>query len=423
MVETPSPERAVRRARAVALLAPACFFLGSLAAAAEPAPADKPAAPVQVLDIATCRRIALERQPSIAAAQASLDVAAARAQALCRLHAIPVLASDLPVRREQAEIGVGGAAAALEQARWDVIYDVSRAYIVAVYARQQLTVADEAERELGKLKDEATTAGKDRVAEQITVYIKVVQGRREQAVEGVERALAALREATGLGPDAQIAVVGTELPDLTPEVSRDDIVGQALARRGEIAQAATLAQVTGYEAKAQASKRFSPTVRTFASASDIHATPVPAAGRGAEYHPAALGPEMPTTLVGKRDDRVSQAEMLTARADAVAEKTRGLIALEADDAFHRYRETSRRLPKARDAAKSARTLADKLAKDAKDPNLDVRFSEAMAAGAIASQLRLEENEVHLQHLLNLTALERVTAGGFNPGLVPVAPVP
>src|SRR5690349_9910151 len=93
MFETPSPERAARRARAVALLAPACFFLGSLAAAAEPAPADKAAAPVQLLDIATCRRIALERQPSIAAAQASLDVAAARAQALCRLHAIPLLAS------------------------------------------------------------------------------------------------------------------------------------------------------------------------------------------------------------------------------------------------------------------------------------------------------------------------------------------
>jgi outer membrane protein TolC len=427
MYESPSPERDARLGRSVALLAPACFFLGSLVAgAAEPPPPEKIAAPesapVQVLDLAACRRIALERQPSIAAAQASLDVAAARAQALCKLHAIPLLASDLPIRREQAELGVGGAAAALEQARWDVTYDVTRTYLAAVFARQQMAVADEAERELNKLKDEATTAGKDRVAEQIAVYVKVVQARREQAVEGVERALAALREATGLGPDAKIAVAESELPDLTPTANRDEIVALALSRRGEITQAATIAQVTGYEVKAQASKRFSPTVRTFASASDIHAQPVPPAGRGTEYHPGALGPEMPTTLVGKRDDRIAQAESLTARADAVTEKTRGLIALEADDAFHRWRDTSRRLPKSRDAAKSARTLADKLAKDAKDPNLDVRFSEAMAAGAIASQLRLEENEVHLQQLLNLAALERVTAGGFNPGLVP-APAP
>ena len=31
---------------------------------------------------------------------------------------------------------------------------------------------------------------------------------------------------------------------------------------------------------------------------------------------------------------------------------------------------------------------------------------------------LEANEVHLQHLLNLATLERVTAGGFNAGFVP-----
>src|SRR5207253_2074201 len=163
----------------------------------------------------------------------------------------------------------------------------------------------------------ASTAGKDRVAQQIAVYIKVVEGRRETAREGIERALAALREATGLGPDARIAVADAKLPDVAPQVSRDDVIALALARRGEMA--------------------------------------------------------------------------LSARADAMAEKTRGLIALEADDAFHKWQETARRLPRARDAAESARALSDKLAKDAKDPNLDVRFSEAMGAGALASQLKLEAN--------------------------------
>jgi outer membrane protein TolC len=404
-----------------ALIAPACLGLGGwFAGAAEPPAAEKVAAPapVQVLDLSACRRIAEERQPALAAAQASLDAASARSRGLCRLHAIPILASDLRVRRQQAELGVTGAAAALEQTRWDVNYDVTRTYLAAVYAHQQLTVANEAERDLGKLKDEASTAGKDRVAEQIGVYIKVVRARRDTAVEGVERALAALREATGLDANAAIAVADAKLPELAPAVSRDDILALAQSRRGEIVQTAAAAEATGYEIKAQESQRFAPSFRTFALGSDIHASPVPLAGRGTEYHPGAIGPEMPTTLVGKRGDRVAQAQALSARADAVAEKTRGLIALEADDAFHKWQETGRRLPKAREAADSARTLADKLAKDAKDPNLDVRFSEAMASGAIASQLRLEANEVHLQHLLNLAALERVTAGGFNAGFVP-----
>jgi len=421
MLSCQSPRRGSRAALLRALVAPACLCLGPwFARAAEPPPPEKIAAPaaVQVLDLAACRRLALERQPALAAAQASLEAAEARARALCRLHAIPIVASDLPIRRQQAELGVAGASAALEQARWDAVYDVTRTYLAAVYARQQLAVAEDAERDLAKLKDEASTAGKDRVAEQIGVYIKVVRARRETAVEGVERALAALREAIGLDANAPIAVADAKLPALTPAVSRDDVLAQAQSRRGEIVQTAAAAEVTGYEVKAQESKRFAPSFRTFASASDIHAQPVPQASRGTEYHPGAIGPEMPTTLVGKREDRVAQAQALSARADAVAGKTRGLIALEADDAFHRWQETSRRLPKARDAADSAKTLGDKLSKDAKDPNLDVRFSEAMAAGAIASQLRLEENEVHLQHLLNLATLERVTAGGFNAGFVP-----
>ena len=52
---------------------------------------------LQVLDLAACRRMALERQPAIAAAQASLAAAQARACSLQKLHAIPLVASDLPM--------------------------------------------------------------------------------------------------------------------------------------------------------------------------------------------------------------------------------------------------------------------------------------------------------------------------------------
>ena len=406
------------------LLAPACLCLGTWAAlaaepAAKPEPIAAPAKPaVQVLDLATCRRLALEKQPAIAAAQASLAAAEARSRAVCRLHAFPLLASDLPIRRLQAELGLAGAGAQVEQARWDAIYDVTRSYLTAVYALQMLQVADDTTRDLKKVKDEAGTAGNDRVAEQIGIYIKVVEERRETAYVGARRAGAALREAIGLEPHAHVAVADARLPEMTPTVTHDDVLAQALARRGELVQATTAAEVTNFEIKAQASNCFAPTFRTFALGSDIHAVSVPQALRGSDYRPGAIGPEMPTTLVGKRSDRVDQAQALAARADAVADKTRGLIALEAEDAFYRWQETSRRLPKARAVADSAKTLSDKLTKDAKDPNLNIRFSEAMGAGALAGQLRLEANELQLQHLLNLATLERVTAGGFNPGFEP-----
>ncbi len=269
------PARRHRLAQFGALAAPACLCLGSwLAAAAEPAAApEKIAAPaevaparVQVLDLAACRRMALERQPAIAAAQASVAVAEARAAGLDRLHAIPLVASDLPIRRHQAALGVASAEAQLEQARWDTLYDVTRSYLSVVYAREQIKVADDALADLARVKKDAITAGKDRVARQANVYITAVEGRRETARTGVPRSLAALREAIGLPPDAAIDVADARLPNLEVKLSREEVIALALARRGEIVQATTAAEVTGCEVQAQEAKRFAPTARTFAAA-------------------------------------------------------------------------------------------------------------------------------------------------------------
>ncbi|HEX5270964.1 MAG TPA: hypothetical protein VFW33_10770, partial [Gemmataceae bacterium] len=90
-------------------------------------------------------------------------------------------------------------------------------------------------------------------------------------------------------------------------------------------------------------------------------------------------------------------------------------ALEADDAYNRWLETSRRLPKARQAARDARELAEELAQNVKDLMQDIRFSEVTTAKTVAAQLVLEANEVQYLHLLNLATLERVTAGGVCPG--------
>ncbi len=404
------------------LAAPSLLLLGQAVGAAEPAtaapdPTPTAAVQVQVLDLAACRRIALERQPSLAAAQATLNAAAARSHALEHTPAVPILGREVPVRRHQAELGVTIAGAGVEQARSEAIYNVTRAYFSAVYARQQLRVATDAEKQLKGLQADAKEVLKEREAAQIGVFLRVVEGRRETAVEGYGRAIAALREAMGVGPETCFEVADSELRGSTAKVTKEEVVALALSRRSELIQAATLAEVTDCEIKAQSMKLLGPTVRTFAAGSDIHARPVPAASHGTEYTPGAIGPEMPTILAGNRSDRVAQAQAYSTRAGSVVDKTRNLVTLEAEDAYHRWAETAKKLPRLEEAAREAKKLSDELAREAKKVGqTDVRYSEATNAGLVASQLRLEANETHFQFLLNLAALERVTGGGFCAGL-------
>jgi outer membrane protein TolC len=393
----------------------------SWAVAAPPQAPEKIAAPAEaaqtpVLDLRTCRAAALQQQPAIAAAENSVAAAQARSRGLERLRGLSLIVRELRARRDQAALGVGAAEAQLEQARWDALYNVTRTYLAGVYAREQLRVADDAEREL-KLLHETAAAIPDKKdeADQLAIVLKVVQGRRETAREGYRRALAALREAMGVGPEVCFDLADSELPEVTPEVCREEIVALALSRRGEMVQAVIGAEVTAKEIQAQSARICGLNVQTFASANDIHALPVPHASRGAEYSPGAVGPEMPPFLVGHRSARMEQARALSERANSVVAKTQNAITLEAEDAYHRYMEALRKLPKAREAAAEAKKRADKLSEDSRNPDLKPRFPEALAAGTLAGQLRLEANETHLQLLFSLAALERITAGGFNPG--------
>src|SRR5205807_1327143 len=97
-------------------------------------------------------------------------------------------------------------------------------YLTVLYARQQLRVADDTLADLKKTRDLADKAGKDRMAKQAGVYITAVEGRRESALGGVARALAALREAIGLPPDAAVDVADTKLPEWNIKVARDDVI-------------------------------------------------------------------------------------------------------------------------------------------------------------------------------------------------------
>jgi outer membrane protein TolC len=392
-------------------------------------PPSKPAAvlpalpaSVQTLDLATCIHLALERQPRIAAQQATLTASEDGRQALEKLRFPASLDPEIPVRRKQAALGVSAAAAGLEQDERDAAYAVARTYFTVVYAREQERIAhgvverlhathDAAQRGLDAGAADLTSADVNRA----TVYQHLAEAKLEQATAGVKRALAALKEAIGLEPECTLDVPASQLPELAARPNRDEVVALALARRGELIQAGLFAQVVCLEVEAQGTSVHQK-MQTFAAGSDIHARQVPQGVHNSEYRPGAVAPEMPGMLVGSRSERMEHARALYARAGAVTATTRNLIALEADDAFLRWEEASGEASAARQAADAGDKLANEQNKDFV-AGLKVKVEDVVNAQVLAAQARSQYNDFLYHQVLALADLERVTAGGFCAGLV------
>jgi outer membrane protein TolC len=416
------------RARLVGALAvPALFTLTAPARADETppkapvaAPAAIPAAiPAAPLDLAACRALALERQPAIAANRASLNAAQLKARALEDLRLAGLVEHDIPIRRQQACIGVQIAQARLSQSEQETLYAVTRTYLSYLYARQQQELLEKA---LGNLKDLKETVKQivedglrkdvtSRDLDRINVYYLLAEGRMEEATNGGQRARAALKEAMGLGPQAVLELPSKAMPYPQMKVAREPVLDLALTRRAELIQATLAEEVFALEIKAQAATH-SASAKTFASASDLHATPVPQGSQNNEYRPGAIAPEMPTILPGNKEARVQQAAAYDERARAVVEKTRNLIGLEAEDAFLRWQEAARKTARLREAADNAEKLARNLRDDFKMQGTKVRLDDVINGGILAAQLRVQANEALRDLVLGLAALERVTAGGI-----------
>jgi outer membrane protein TolC len=377
--------------------------------------------PAAALTIAACRRIALENQPAVAAARASLAAAIARSDALQHLHLSGLLSRDLPVRRHQASLGVTVAQGGVLQAENDTLFAVSYTYLAALYAGQQQKVADDARRRLQDLRvlAQETLKGEERRdvlrehVDLIDAYLKVVDGRGEETIEGRSRALAALREAMGVGPHYTILLPERDLPCPRLEVKKEQAVAMALERRGDLVQAATAERIVSLEIDAQHAI-CRPSGRTFAAGSDIHARPLPAGVYGMEYHPAAVGIEMPALLAGNKQDRMEQAQHYHERAEAVAAKAQNLVALEAEDAYLRWREKAVKAQNLREAYKKSQVYSDRLRNryDITGKRPFPSLGEVLNAGVVTTRLQIEALEAHFQSLVALAALERATAGGL-----------
>jgi outer membrane protein TolC len=256
-----------------------------------------------------CREIALANQPAIAAARATLAAAVDRAKALENLHGIASLSRELPVRKQQAALGITIARGGLAQAEADTLYGVTFSYLGAIYANQQMDYADRIRgnlNDLQKLVDNALEPAEGRKfpnhptvvlrehRSAVAAYLATLEGRREEAQQGEQRALAALREAMGVGCDYALPPLPRVLPCPKVEVAKEELIALALARRGEIVQTANAVEVVCLEIEAQGLTCRS-LARTFAVGSDMDEPTGPA-----PWHPRCRPPSPVRAAIGRR---------------------------------------------------------------------------------------------------------------------------
>ncbi len=384
-------------------------------------PAPHPALPQGPLTLEDCVRIGLEQQPSVAAARASLAASVDGRQALDNLRLASLVSRELAVRKQQADLGVTIASAGVKLAEWETIYAVTRHYYTVRYALDQEKVVREMIRKLTVFRDQARNIaekGKDpnvnvsiQDVNKLDLHITLLNSKLQQAVNGVELAKAALREAMGMPASCPFDLLLDELPYPAEELDRCQLVNLALSRRGELVQAVCAAQVTELEVTAQGNSR-KIVSRTFASGADIHANPIPQEIHNRIYRPGAVGLDMPTTLGGRKGDRVQHAQDLAGRAASVVDKTRNLIVLETEAMYLKWRESSENARRLKGSGTTAASVADDTA---------FRFTSGKASTedvirAYALQLEVlsGSNEARWLYALALTGLERATAGGFVP---------
>ena len=381
------------------------------------------------LALGECIAIALERQPSLKAVQHSIAATEAGYRALTNFGtASTIISPDLEIRKQQAKRGFMASSAEYQKVHNEVVHDVTRLYYTAVYAKQQKELTDnivarmeflvEVGRALleDKKLDPKTLEGfnmlKLRIMENGLLEAKKLQA---MATLGRQKALAGLREAMGVdGRTFPFRIHDTALPVMKQNVAltKDRVVELALERRPELVLAAAGVDAFRLEVYAQGRIPFKRVVPTLASGADIHAKEIPQAVRTTnDYRPGGILPEMPTQLVGSKYDRVCRAMAFAQRAEALYEKVRNLVVVEAEGTFIDFELASERLTLAKQQFDLSKDIQQR-ARDAQDTTR--AKDQLLQAEVVAAKAQSDYLLAVQDYLLALAALERITAGGIRP---------
>jgi hypothetical protein len=404
-----------------AALAFVAFFFKVIDAQAQ---TPSPSLPDRPLRLADCLTLGEERQPSLLVARARLAAAQSRLAALESLNGPVVrLRHDLPLRRQQARLGIDVAQAELARLEVENRYVVTRAYLSVQYARTQRNVLDDAIDDLRYLRERvrASVEKKDRpewtaaTVDLITLYLRRIEARHVEAQRGIALSLAALRESLFLEPTVCLNIADEPIPQPAVRVCREDIIAAAVARRGELIEASAASEAATLEIDVQASFCRRGPINTFAAAADLHAKHIPQPIYGEEFRPGGIPLAMPHILLGPRPNRVETAQDLSVQATAVAQKTRSLVILEAEEAYYNWEEWSRKAVLLGEAAK----IGDRLERELREEyrgTIKRLIDAVVPESVLAAQTRTEHNEALFRQAIALAALERVTGGVFCAGL-------
>jgi len=383
-----------------------------------------PTAPALSLTLDDAINLALQKQPTIHAAQASLQSSlAAKSVADSPLAG---LAPAGNVRRRQAALGVHAAEANVRQVEMETKNAVNRTYLSMIFAREQLKLADDAVQTLRATKDVANrllesgsrNITKDDI-DKLEIYLNLAESRKGEAVVGDARAKAALREAIGLPYDTAFNIDNGKLSrfyEIASEFTRSKrvrlncpmVTEMAVRYRPELSQAQIFAEVTCLESQAQSRDLFHPYSKTFAATSDIHAKILPAQLINGEYRPGPVGPEFPTFLAGSASQRSERALILHERAMATVEKARGLVALEGEEGCARLNRASEQIELLKSASEKSSALYKQAEKFFRQDQY--KTTDLLTAYGLDVQNRSQLNEAYYQFGMTLAYLQRATAG-------------
>ncbi|HEY1191448.1 MAG TPA: TolC family protein [Gemmata sp.] len=380
------------------------------------------------LSLGECIAIALERQPSLRAVRESTAAVEAGYKALTNTGtAATFLSPDLSIRKQQARRGLMATSAEYQKLHNEVVQDVTRLYYTAVYAKQQNELANRVVLRLDNLVEIAREFLKSATAKELEAaqfnLIKLqlmenglYEARKLQVTArlGREKALAGLREVMAVDSRTfRFQIKDKALPVMSQKaaLTQDGVAELALERRPELVLAAAGVDAFRLEVYAQGKLPFKRVAPTFASGADIHAKEIPAPNRGTDYRPGGIIPEMPVQLIGSKYDRVCRAMAFARRAEAVYDKARNLILLEAETAYLDFELASEKLA----IATKQFALSKQLQEQARAVAEFTKAKDQLVIAEVeASRAQSGYFEAVYQYLLALAALERVTAGGIRP---------
>lgn len=363
--------------------------------------------------------------PRIHAAEASLRGSEAGLRGVQNLPLFAKLSPDMKYRRQQSELGIEVADAGLRQEIRDTSYGVARSYFLVIYSKQQRDLSEQVLQILNKnikaleIKMALKKTPEDEIKMQkLKLGLVEAKHKNSLAITGFERAKALLMEEVGGRKKIGIIEpVEKDFPSydlvglLTPSFI-DEMVEKTVEIREEVIKSSKASQILALEVNAQKSARFNPKFRTFASGSDIHYIPIGVQGRGDNFTPEAITVEMPSSLVGRKPDRVARAQAFADRGAAVEESTKNLIRLEVRNAFQLLLETRTSFNELNKVEPELKKIISEL----HDNPLVFLTNDNAELFEKAGKMLGSYNQTKFITMDNLADLERITSGTFSVGL-------